>query len=206
MDEDVGVRHSQGHVPDVFSDLDKDRIKALLFDLGGVVIDLDFERVFSHWARVAECTVGDLSSRFYQDEAYCQHERGELDVTGYFASLRTSLGIDLTDEEFLEGWNDLYLGVSDGIESLLRVAASAYPTFAFTNSNPSHQTVWASLFSHELGYFRAVFVSSELGFRKPDPRAFERVARDSGFEPRDFLFFDDSEEPCPRTVQIDRHI
>jgi glucose-1-phosphatase len=194
MDEDVGVRHSQGHISDVFSHFEKDRVKALLFDLGGVVIDLDFQRVFIRWARAAGCSVGDLSGRFSQNEAFGQHERGELDAAGYFASLRMSLGIDLTDEEFLAGWNDLYLGAFDGIESLLRLAASAYPLFAFTNSNPSHQSVWSSWFRRELVHFQAVFVSSDLGLRKPDPKAFERVARDSGFEPRDFLFFDDSDE------------
>lgn len=115
-------------------------------------------------------------------------------MAGYFASLRLSLRIDLTDEGFLEGWNDLYLGACDGIEPLLRVAALSYPLFAFTNSNPSHQSVWSPRFARELAHFRTVFVSSELGLRKPDREAFERIADESGFEPSEFLFFDDSEE------------
>ena len=174
--------------------IDTRAVRALLFDLGGVVIDLDFNRVFARWAETAGCDPAAISSRFSQDAAYQQHERGELDATSYFAALRGCLGLDLSDEEFLEGWNDLYLGPCDGIEPLLRLASRVYPIYAFTNSNPSHQSVWSSMLRQELVHFRRVFVSSELRLRKPDLDAFRRIASETGFRIQDFLFFDDSEE------------
>jgi putative hydrolase of the HAD superfamily len=176
------------------SRFDKKTVRALLFDLGGVVVDLDFQRVFRRWASEAGCNAADIASRFTQDEAYCQHERGEIDAARYFASLRTSLAIDLGDEQFLEGWQSLYLDPCDGVDLLLELAGKAYPLYAFTNSNPSHRSVWFPLLRRELSHFEAVFESCELGLRKPDTEAFHRVADLAGFRPQDFLFFDDSVE------------
>jgi len=83
--------------------LDVNAVRALLFDLGGVVITLDFQRVFNRWAFVAGCEAASLAGRFSQDDAYARHERGEIDAAGYFARLRSTLGIELSDEQFLDG-------------------------------------------------------------------------------------------------------
>ena len=66
--------------------------------------------------------------------------------------------------------------------------------FAFTNSNPTHKRVWEHLYAGQLRSFREVFVSSDLGVRKPDPEAFQLVAGLMGFEPEEILFFDDGAE------------
>jgi putative hydrolase of the HAD superfamily len=180
--------------PSPTAGFDVPAVQALLFDLGGVVITLDFQRVFEPWALAAGCEVASLANRFSQDDAYARHERGEIDAAGYFDSLRSTLGIDLSDEQFLEGWNDIYEGPADGMEALLRSASYSFPVYAFTNSNPSHQSVWTNELQLELTWFRAVFVSSELGMRKPDRDAYLEVATRAGHRASEFLFFDDSPE------------
>jgi putative hydrolase of the HAD superfamily len=167
-------------------------VRSLLFDLGGVVIAFDFRRAFQLWASRAGCEPSTLEERFSLDEPYERHERGEIPASGYFAALRQSLAIELSDEEFIEGWNDVYLGLVPGIDDLLSSAREHLPLFAFTNSNPTHKTTWERLYANDLTPFRAIFVSSDLGCRKPDPEAFTLVARNMGFEPSEVLFFDDS--------------
>jgi HAD superfamily hydrolase (TIGR01509 family) len=169
-------------------------VGALMFDLGGVVVEIAFDRVLRAWAAGASCAVPVLRRRFAFDEAYQWHERGELDALGYFASLRLSLGLRLSDEEFTAGWNDLYLGAVAEMPALLAAAAQSFPLYAFTNSNPTHQRVWSTRFAAELSVFRSVFVSSELGLRKPDPAAFAAVAQRAGFPAAEILFFDDTAE------------
>jgi putative hydrolase of the HAD superfamily len=75
--------------------------------------------------------------------------------------LRQSLGIDLSDEDFIEGWNDVYLGPVPGMSEVLSVAQRHLPLFAFTNSNPTHKSVWEHLYANELRPFQTIFVSSE---------------------------------------------
>jgi FMN phosphatase YigB (HAD superfamily) len=166
---------------------------ALLFDLGNVVIDIDFNRVFERWAELAGCEVSRVRARFSVDEACRRHETGAIGDNDYFASLRTSLGIDLTDAQFLDGWNAVFVGETPGISALLARAATRIPLYAFTNTNPAHQAYWLQHFPRAIGHFRQIFVSSTIGLRKPDAAAFRFVSENVGVPAGRIVFFDDSQ-------------
>ena len=167
---------------------------ALLFDLGGVVIDIDFNRVFAHWAKHAGCDERLVRERFSQDAAYCRHEVGEIGVADYFASLRGSLGIDLSDAQFLDGWNAIYIGEVPGVARLLARARERIPLYAFTNTNRAHEACWSPQFAGILTLFRTVFVSSTIKLRKPERAAFEFVVKEIGVPAGRIVFFDDNPE------------
>ena len=165
---------------------------ALLFDLGGVIIDIDFERAFAHWAACAACEVALLRERFTQDEPYQRHEIGAIGIEDYFASLRTSLGLELTHAQLLEGWNAIFIGEVPGIAALLARAARHLPLYAFTNTNPTHAAYWSAKFPDVVKHFRKIFVSSSIGLRKPDAEAFAFVVSGIGVPANRIVFFDDS--------------
>jgi putative hydrolase of the HAD superfamily len=169
-------------------------VDALLFDLGGVIIDVDFARVTDRWAALAGADPAALRKRFALDDAYRRHERGEIDAKAYFAALRSSLGLPLSDAQFLDGWNAIFSGVIPGIEPLLAQASTRYPLYVFSNTNPAHADYWVPLYAEALKPFRKVFLSSSIGLRKPDAAAFHHVARDIGVAPERILFFDDTAE------------
>lgn len=167
-------------------------VEALLFDLGGVVLEVDFARMFARWAQHAGQEPAAIRARFSFDESYARHERGEISASEYFSSLRASLGIDLSDAQFADGWTRIYVGVIPGVPDLLRSLAARIPLYAFTNSNPTHMSVCAPTFAETLEHFRRVFVSSDLGVRKPEPEAFARIATAIGVPLDRILFFDDT--------------
>ena len=101
------------------SNISSNSVEALLLDLGGVVIEIDFDRVFSYWALSSNQSLEIIRSRFAFDSYYERHERGEIDALEYFASLRKSMGINIADEEFIAGWNSLYVGEMPGVSTLL---------------------------------------------------------------------------------------
>lgn len=169
-------------------------IEVLLFDLGGVVVDIDFGRCISRWADHTGRDADELAARFSFDAAYERHERGEIQIDQYLESLRRTLDLELTDDELLSGWNDIYVGVSPGIEPLLAAAAESFPLHAFTNSNAAHEAVWSLRFADTLDVFTSILVSSQIGRRKPDHAAFEQVAASIGVRPDAVLFFDDTSE------------
>jgi len=166
--------------------------EALLFDLGNVVIDIDFERAFAHWAACAGCDVARLRERFTHDEPYRRHEIGAIGIEDYFASLRTSLGLDLSHAQFLEGWNAIFIRETPGIAALLARAAQHLPLYAFTNTNPTHAAYWSARFPEAVKSFKKIFVSSSIGLRKPDAEAFAFVVREIGAPVDRIVFFDDS--------------
>jgi glucose-1-phosphatase len=165
---------------------------ALLFDIGRVVIDIDFSKAVSCWAGHAGCAPADIVARFVQDEIYHHHERGAIEDAAFFANLREMLGIAITDEQFLEGWNAIFAGEMEGIAPLLARAAKRLPLYAFSNTNRPHVAHFSVHYAEVLSHFRKVFLSSSIGLRKPDAEAYDVVVQAIGVPAERIVFFDDS--------------
>jgi len=164
---------------------------ALLFDLGRAVLDIDFSKAIACWADHAGCKTDDLVGRFVRTEAYWHHETGKISDAVYFESLRTSLGIPLSDAQFLEGWNAIFAGEMPGIAPLLARAAKRLPLYVFSNTNNAHVEYFSVIHADVLGHFREIFLSSSIGLRKPDPEAYDHVVKSIGLPAARIVFFDD---------------
>ena len=167
---------------------------ALLFDLGRVVLDIDLDKALSCWAGHAGCEPAQLVGRFVSDDIYQRHERGEIDDPEFFASLRTALGVGLSDAQFLEGWNAVFAGEMPGIAPLLKRAAERLPLYAFSNTNSAHVEHFSQAYAGVLGHFREIFLSSSIGLRKPDAAAYDHVVKAIGVPAPRIVFFDDLAE------------
>jgi putative hydrolase of the HAD superfamily len=167
---------------------------ALLFDLGRVVLDIDFNKTLVCWAGYAGCEPADIVGRFRRDDIYQRHEKGEISDAEFFAGLRASLGIGLSDAEFLEGWNALFAGEMPGIAPLLARAAKRLPVYAFSNTNGAHVEHFSQAYADVLGHFREIFLSSSIGLRKPDAAAYDHVVKAIGVPAERIVFFDDLAE------------
>jgi FMN phosphatase YigB (HAD superfamily) len=164
---------------------------ALLFDLGRVVLDIDFSKAIACWATHAGCTTDEIVRRFVRTEAYWHHETGKISDAAYFDSLRTSLGIPLSDPQFLEGWNAIFAGEMPGIAPLLARAAERLPLYVFSNTNNAHVEYFSVIHADMLRHFREIFLSSSIGLRKPDAAAYDHVVKSIGLPAGRIVFFDD---------------
>jgi HAD superfamily hydrolase (TIGR01509 family) len=142
------------------------RPQALLFDLGGVLIDIDFQRALDAWGEAAATSGEALAGRFAFDATYHAYERGEIGEGEYFASLRAMLGISISDEEFLDGWNAVF----------------------------AHKAYFEARFATLLAPVREVFCSCDIGLRKPSAEAYTDVCRRVGVPADRIAFFDDLAE------------
>lgn len=164
---------------------------ALLFDLGRVVIDIDFARAFACWAGHARCAPRVFEEQFRRDVSHHRHEVGAIDTREYFAGLKAAFAVDISYEQFIEGWNAIFIGEVPGMADLLERAARQLPLYAFTNTNPDHELVWSQRFIDILANFREIFVSSTIRLRKPDAAAFDHVVKAIGVPAQRIVFFDD---------------
>jgi putative hydrolase of the HAD superfamily len=175
----------------MISTLSPNSADALLFDLGRVVLDIDFGKALACWAGYAGCAPSELAARFVREESYRHHEVGKIEDAAYFDSLRASLGIGISDAQFLEGWNAIFTGEMPGIAPLLKRAAGRLPLYAFSNTNRPHVEYFSKAYADVLGHFRELFLSSTIGLRKPDAAAYDHVVKAIGVPASRIVFFDD---------------
>jgi putative hydrolase of the HAD superfamily len=169
-------------------------VKALLFDLGGVLVELDWQRAFAHWASCAGKPVGPIRAAFSFDVPYQRHERGEIDAAAYYQSLRRSLQLDIPDAQFEIGWNAIFVRAIPETVEMVRSLRGRIPMYLFSNSNAAHHASWSARFATALEPFEKVFISSAIGRRKPSREAFEHVAHEIGVPLASILFLDDTPE------------
>ena len=167
-------------------------MKALLLDLGGVIIDVDPQRCFEYWAEAAGVDVGDIARRWRADEAYEAFEIGAIDFEEYLVSLSAQLGIPLDPDDWRAGWNALLGDPVTEVVAVLPTLAARVPLYCFSNTNVVHQAAWERRHADALTPFRRIYVSWQLGMRKPSTAAYRRVADDIGVAPRDIVFLDDN--------------
>ena len=111
-------------------------IRALLFDLGGVVIEIDFDRVLKRWEGISALSFDELKAKFQFDVAYEQHERGEIDAVAYFAHLRDILQLAGSDYEIAAGWNSVFVSDLPTVRAVIAAAREHVPTFAGACPHP----------------------------------------------------------------------
>lgn len=167
-------------------------IQALLFDLGRVVIDIDFDRVLAAWARAANLPA--RPGPVTHDSAYRQHEVGALSAQDYFAHLRRTLQLQCDDDAVRDGWNAVFVQPIAATVDLIRAARERVPCYAFSNTNATHLAEMQRAFPEVLALFRTVFASHEIARRKPDAEAFGHVLQAMRLPAQHVLFFDDLAE------------
>ncbi len=168
--------------------------QAVLLDLGNVVLGVDFRRVFRNWAAAANVSEQIFYDRWALDQAYKDHEMGHIDFPAYAAALTERFGVDLPLADWQAGWNDLWTAPFHSVIELLPQIADRYYLCGFTNTNHTHAAYWRSMFSDHLDSFAEIYVSSEIGLRKPDEAAFDYVCEQMSHAPGQVIFLDDTLE------------
>jgi FMN phosphatase YigB (HAD superfamily) len=174
-------------------------IKNIIFDLGGVLMNIDFKRTFDAFEiigfRGAEQAFQDPDiNRLCMDfetGVYCSIEmrRKFREITGFKCS----------DIQFDKAWNALLMDFPPNGIRRVKEVATKYKTYLLSNTNPIHaKQINAELNLHfgieSLDHLLdKAWYSHNLGLRKPDERVFHKVLRASRINPEETVFFDDSE-------------
>jgi len=165
--------------------------RAVLFDLGGVVLDIDFARPLAVWQPHSRLAPEQLRAAFRHDEPYLRHETGALSADGYLAHLREVLALDCDAGTVRAGFNAILVAEIAETVRLLAAIRPEVPRYAISNTNPVHVAEIARAFPALLPRFHRVFVSHEIGHRKPDAAAFLHVLEAIGVPAPAALLFDD---------------
>lgn len=169
------------------------KTKAVIFDLGNVLVDLDtakvLERLHIHRDAAADVTAGSAIA----ERVLHGFERGELTTPRFHEEVcrQAQLSIDLT--RFCEIYCDMFSPVEVMIEAHAAVRRRGLPTYIFSNTSELHFTHIRGRYAFMSG-FAGYFLSYELGCMKPDAAAYRAVENGTGFRGGELLYIDDKLE------------
>lgn len=176
------------------------RLDAIVFDLGGVLLDLDYGATTRALGSLAGREVSSLYSQGQQSVVFDRFERGETSALEFRGQLRAMLGCEASDELLDRAWNALLLDVPTENLELLRELKKSHRVLLLSNTNEVHLSAFLASFEerHEARFgawsslFDRTYYSHVVGMRKPEERIFEHVLSSEGLERSRTLFVDDS--------------
>lgn len=173
----------------------------LLFDFGGVLVDLDKQRCIEAFYRLG-FDIRPYLGTYRQGGMFSLLERGAISVPEFCDEIRRMAGNSaLTDASIAAAWEQYLVGVpAERLEKLLALRRT-YRVCLLSNTNIIHwKQSLRDFFNYKgLGindFFEEVFLSYELGVEKPAPEIFHIVTQRLGARPEDILFLDDSDVNC----------
>lgn len=166
-----------------------------IFDLGNVIVDIDFNRVLGVWSDLGRVPLATLQSRFTMGESFHRHERGEISDEEFAEQLCDELGLALSFEQFTAGWQALFIGVrADTLRIMNMLRSRGDRVVILSNTNRLHQRFWPTQYPEVQNAADKLYLSQEMGMRKPEARIYQQVLREEGFTADQAIFFDDNQE------------
>jgi len=163
-----------------------------IFDMGNVIIDIDFKRVLGVWSNFSGTPLATLTERFSMGEVFQKHERGEISDEEFAAELCHEMGIALSFEQFSLGWQSVFVDLRpEVIEIFKTLRQQGHRVVVLSNTNRLHLDFWPQNYPEIEANTDAIYLSQNLGMRKPEPRIFQHVLQKEGVTAGEAVFFDD---------------
>ena len=173
-------------------------IKNIIFDLGGVIIDIDYNRTADAFKKLGAFNFDVVYSQSKQDDLFDHYDIGKISSAEFRATLQRKLSIDITDKAFDDAWNAMLLDIPLKRLSFIKNLKNHYKVFLFSNTNDIHLKEVYHIcqkqngFNSFTGYFDKEYYSNTYGKRKPHPSSFSSILAENKLEASETLFVDDS--------------
>ena len=186
------------------------QIKNIVFDLGGVLVDLDFKAAINGLQQAGFANVKEQLDALDQGGIFQKFELGEMTADEFRAAIRENSTVTLTDEEIDALWNAMLLEIPREKLELILDLRGKYMVYLLSNTNSIHwDYVCKNAFNYRgfrvNDYFEETFLSYEMHLAKPNKAIFEKVLHDANLLPEETLFIDDSEANCKAAEEVGIH-
>ncbi len=169
-----------------------DNIKAVIFDLGNVLVNIDWQETFKCLTDKAFVENFDWD-RF--QEVLFTYEKGLMSSAQFRDELRDLMNApQRTDKEIDDCWNAMIFDFPEIRKDIVRKLRETYPVYVLSNISEIHRKYVVSQPYWDESLFDKVFWSCKLGSRKPEKEIYLKVLDEIKREPQEVLFFDDRED------------
>ena len=171
-------------------------IKTLIFDFGGVLINLDLAACIRKINELGISNVEQYLSNYGQAGFFLKFEKGEIDIPQFRNEIRKLSTKSITDSQIDEAWCEFLQDIPQEKLDVVEKLRQKYRIIMLSNTNPLHIEVSAAGEFAKRGktihdYFDKCYLSYEMKMTKPDPEIFKTLLQNEGDAPESFLFLDD---------------
>ncbi len=174
-------------------------IKNLLFDLGGVIMDIRRLNCVASFERLGMKDADSFLGEYSQKGPFLQLEEGLINEAQFRDAVREYIDGEVTDEQIDKAFCDFLVGIPTYRLEQLRQLKKQYGIYMLSNTNP---IMWHSRIAEEFrqegmereDYFDGIVTSFEARSIKPDAKIFHIVVENLGIKPEETLFLDDSQK------------
>lgn len=172
--------------------------KNLIFDLGGVLVDVDAQHTVAAFAQLSGKTDQEIIQSYQKYPQFFAYERGELSDAEFRIFVQQAFSFQAEDGVIDAAWNAMITGLPEGSLQMLEALKQNYRLAVLSNTNQIHldylnQTILPRYSSHASlnYYFHTHYYSHRVGKRKPEPEIYLQVLEENTFDPTESLFLDD---------------
>jgi len=179
--------------------IDLTNIKNIIFDLGIVLLDLNFQKAKDEFKRMGLPNFEKVYSSFHANPFFHDYETGKISDKDFIEGLKKLLPKPVDSQKIISVWNDIIEGFPMEKLAFLEKISSQYDIYLLSNTNSLHAKKYEANFKKHTGLsihsvFKKVYYSHDIAFRKPDKRAFLLILEENGLNAGETLFIDDVTE------------
>lgn len=173
-------------------------IKNIIFDLGGVIINLSTQTTVKQFARLANLTEEDVNQRMMQSQEFHDYEKGLISDSRFREIVRAMLKVNASDAEIDRCWNAMLLDIPIQRIQLLERLRNQYRIFLLSNTNEIHLNCFNAIVRELTGkpsldhFFEKAYYSHRMKMRKPDQEIYKFVLDENELLPGHTIFLDDN--------------
>lgn len=170
-------------------------IKNIILDLGGVLINLDYNKIND---RIGILGLSNAFSKSEQIELFDKLEEGKISEKDFIRAFNRLAEANHNHQTIINAWNSILLDFPIERLELLKHLGQKYRLFLFSNTNSIHIQEVYNIINRAYGiknlnhYFEKIYLSNELGIRKPKTDGFDYILKDNNLKRNETLFIDDS--------------
>ena len=173
-------------------------IKNIIFDLGGVILNIDYMLSHKAFSDLGFPDFDDMYSKLKQNHLFDDLETGRITADTFIATIQQQSKMPLHESDIVKAWNAMLLDFPLRRLQILQQLQLHFNTFLLSNTNEIHEKEFNSRLQQTCGYptlavfFDKIYLSHRIGLRKPHPEVFEKILNDNNLKAHETLFIDDS--------------
>ena len=174
------------------------KIKNIIFDLGGVILNLDYSKTVEEFNKIGFFNFEKVYNQKKQSKIFDDFEKGEISNDKFISLIQQSEKLKIDENDFINAWNAMLLEIPKERIEFIKKLKKDYNIFLLSNTNEIHikkfeadlrKKNWLNDFHN---CFEQIYYSSNIGMRKPDEDCFIKIIEDHNLIAHETLFIDDS--------------